>query len=115
MTNLFNRLKQKWGIQSNWDFVIINIVFALAGMTIIYERKPIFHLISITAETPFIVKLIVWLLIVFPCYQINLIVFGALLGQFRFFWEKEKQMGKFLFKLFTRKKKSASSQNTHTS
>jgi len=89
------RLKTKWKINSNWDFIAIMIVFSLAGMTIVYERRPLFHLFGITASTPFWIKFLAWLAVVFPSYQLNLIIYGTLLGQFRFFWEKEKQMGRF--------------------
>jgi hypothetical protein len=33
-----------------------------------------------------------------------LLVYGFIFGQFRFFWEKEKQMVQRIGKLFTRKK-----------
>ena len=106
----FEKLKKKWNIQSNWDFLLINVVFSLAGMSIVFVRKPFFHLVGITPETPFWIKFFVWLLIVFPTYQINLIIFGTLLGQFRFFWEKEKQMGRFFLRLINRQKKVVSRQ-----
>ena len=76
------------------------LVFSLAGMMIVYERRPVFHILGITAATPFWVKFLAWLAVVFPAYQLNLIIFGSLLGQFRFFWEKEKKMGRFLLRAF---------------
>ena len=102
---MFEKLKKKWNIKSNWDFFLINLVFALAGMAIVFVRKPLFHLFGITSQTPFWIKFVTWLAIVFPIYQINLIIFGTLLGQFRFFWEKEKQMGRFFVRLISGKKK----------
>jgi len=100
------RLKKKWNIDSNWDFVLIMVVFSIAGMSIVYVRQPLFHLLGITTATPFWIKFIAWLSIVFPTYQINLIIFGFLLGQFNFFWEKEKQMGRFFLSLLPGKKSS---------
>jgi hypothetical protein len=38
------------------------------------------------------VKVPTYLLLVFPTYQISLMIYGSLLGQFRFFWAKEKAM-----------------------
>jgi hypothetical protein len=90
-----NRLKKKWNIERNVDFFMIMLVFSLAGMMIVYERRPLFHILGITAATPFWIKCLAWLTIVFPTYQINLIIFGFLLGQFSFFWKKEKQLGRF--------------------
>lgn len=103
--NQFEKLKMKWGIQSNWDFFIINLVFAMAGMSVVFVRKPLFPILGITVETPFWIKFFTWLLIVFPTYQLSLLIFGTLLGQFSFFWEKEKQIGRFLVRLFTGTKK----------
>jgi len=95
MKKVFQKLKSKWGIASNWDFFMINVVFAFAGSTIVFERKPIFTFLGITADTPLWIKVLVYIPLIIPLYQLNLIIFGALLGQFRFFWEKEKQLGRY--------------------
>ena len=98
--NYFDHLKKKWNIKSNRDVLVICIVFSLAGMLIIHERKPIFHLFGITKETALWIKICVYLPVVFPLYQINLLIFGFLLGQFSFFWEKEKAMARFIARQF---------------
>jgi len=98
---MLNRLKEKWGIQSNGQFILINCVFALAGMSIVFVRKPLFIILGISEQTPFWIKFCAWLAIVFPSYQINLLLFGFLLGQFNFFWEKEKKIGRYFLRLFT--------------
>jgi len=110
MKKIFERLKLKWGITSNYDFVMINIVFSLAGMLIVYERKPLFDLLGITAQTPFWIKVLVYIPLVIPLYQINLLTFGFLLGQFPFFLKKEKQILKFFGGLFSKKTRTASSK-----
>ena len=103
MPNFAEKLKKKWNITTTRDFYLIMAVFSLAGMFIVYERKPLFHLMGITDHTPFVIKFFCWLLVVFPSYQINLLIFGFLLGQFSFFWEKEKNLVRFL----TGRKKTA--------
>jgi len=90
-----NHLKEKWNIRSNRDFILIMLVFSLAGMMIIHERRPVFHLLGVTEHTPFWLKVILYILTVFPLYQCNLLIFGFLLGQFEFFWAKEKQLVRF--------------------
>lgn len=94
------KMMTKWNVHSIWDFLAIMLVFSLAGMSVVFVRKPFFHLIGITKETPFIIKFFCWLLIVFPSYQLGLLFFGFILGQFEFFWKKEKQMVRFLSKPF---------------
>ena len=107
MLSWIEHLKKKWNVTSNWDLTVIMAVFSLAGMCIVYERRPLFHYFGITEQTPFWIKFLTWLAIVFPSHQINLIIFGFLLGKFPFFWEKEKQMGRFVLRCVSGKKKAA--------
>ena len=100
--NFVSRMKQKWGITSNIDFILIMLVFSLAGMMVSVCRKPIFAFLWITRQTPLWVKVIVYIPLIIPLYQISLIIFGFLLGQFPFFWEKEKRLGKFFLQIFNR-------------
>jgi hypothetical protein len=98
---IVQKLMTKWKITSLWDFTAIMLVFSLAGMFVVRVRKPFFVLIGITKETPFVIKFFCWLLIIFPSYQLGLLIFGFLLGQFSFFWEKEKQMFRAIKRLFS--------------
>ena len=95
---MFDRLKARWGLQSNYQVVAVFLVFSLAGSMILPVRKFLFHLLQYNEQTPFWLKTITWLIIVFPTYQFFLLVFGSLLGQFRFFWEKEKKMAHWLLR-----------------
>ena len=45
-----NKLKQHWNITSNWQLVIIFIVFAITGSTAAYLSKPFTSAIGITKE-----------------------------------------------------------------
>ena len=100
MIQLFEKLKKKWNITSNKDFLLIMLVFSLAGSVIGFERRPIFHALGITEHTHLWVKIIAYLPLIPPIYQLNLLFFGFLLGQFEFFWEKEKRLCKFLASRF---------------
>ncbi len=95
---MFQKLKERWGLTSDFQVIIVMLVFSLAGISILPTRRWIFHLLGYTAHTSFGLKFATWLLIVFPAYQFFLLVYGTLLGQFRFFWEKEKKMGRFLLR-----------------
>ena len=92
---MFDKLKARWGLQTNGQVVAVLLVFSLAGSMILPVRKFVFHLLHFDGATPFWLKTLVWLIVVFPTYQFFLLVFGALLGEFRFFWEKEKKMGRW--------------------
>ncbi len=87
------KLKERWNVTSNWQLTIIFIVFAITGSTAAYLSKPVTSALGITKE-----NLSLWfywpfrLLIIFPVYQIMLVLIGTLLGQFKFFWDFEKKM-----------------------
>ncbi|MDO8581002.1 MAG: hypothetical protein Q7S13_05930 [Candidatus Omnitrophota bacterium] len=104
--SLLSHLKTKWQIQNNWDFLMINVVFAVAGILIGFERKPIFSSLGITQQTPLWVKILIYVPLIVPLYQMNLLIFGFLLGQFPFFWEKEKRLVQFLFRHPSKKYKA---------
>ncbi|MCO6149372.1 DUF6787 family protein [Flavobacterium sp. NRK1] len=97
-------LKQRWGITSNFQFVVIFIVFAITGSTSAYLSKPILAWIGITKQSvsPWFYYPL-YIILIFPVYQILLVSIGFLFGQFKFFWRFEKKMLKslglgFLFK-----------------
>ncbi len=88
-----NKLKERWGISSNWQIVIILIVFSVTGSLASYIGKPILNYFSITPES--FSSFGYWtfrILILFVMYQILLVFFGWVFGQFKFFWNFEKKM-----------------------
>ena len=87
------KLKEKWGITSNFQLVIILIVFSVTGSIAVWIAKPILDFIGLdkSAVSPWIF----WpirIAIIFPTYQILIVIIGALFGQFTFFWNFEKKM-----------------------
>ena len=95
---MFEKLKRKWNITGNAQLIAILVVFSLAGMAITQVRKPLFHVFGIEQATPFWIKTVVYLASIFPLYQVFLLLFGTLLGQFRFFWEKEKALVRWILR-----------------
>lgn len=93
-----NKLKERWGIDSNFQLVIIFIVFGITGSSSVYVGAPILELLSVNkASFPdhflgLTLYYILRILIIFPVYQVLLVVFGFLFGQFKFFWAFEKKM-----------------------
>lgn len=89
------KLKQKWNITSDLDFVLIMLVFSLAGLGVSFSRHFIFALLGLEAAS-FGVKLTVSLLLIVPLYQLSTLVFAFPLGQFGFFWSRQKEMARFI-------------------
>ena len=97
------RLKRKWGISSSFQVVVICVVFSLAGLSITQIRPIVWTLFGFTPDTPMWIKVPTYIVMIFPTYQVMLLLFGTLLGQFSFFWAKEKAMLRFFAKPFRRK------------
>ena len=93
MLSFFQKLKLKWNIQSNFQLFIILLVFSITGSCSLVVAEPILDYFNITGENlnPWIYKPI-RLVLIFPIYQILILIFGALFGQFQFFWNFEKKM-----------------------
>lgn len=89
---MFKRLKEKWEVGSNSQLFVILIVFSLSGSGALMIRKLVFNLINYDPDWPFLLTALIYVLIIVPAYQLMLIVFGTLLGQFYFFWKFEKKI-----------------------
>ncbi|MEO1654278.1 MAG: DUF6787 family protein [Bacteroidota bacterium] len=98
--NWIERLKTRWGLKSAFQVIIVLIVFALTGSTSVYITKPIFALIGVGTNSPLWLKIVLNILIILPIYQVLLLAYGFLFGQFHFFWEFEKKMFRGIARLF---------------
>lgn len=88
------KLKKRWGITSNWQIIVIFIVFAITGSSSLFVTKPVLSFFGIIKEN-FDYSIFYYclkILLVFPVYQVLLIFFGFIFGQFQFFWNFEKKM-----------------------
>ena len=98
------KLKQRWGITSNFQLVMIFVVFAATGSTSAYLSKPVLGWMGITkASMSLWLYYPLYIVLIFPIYQVLLVFFGFIFAQFDFFWAFEKKMLKrlglgFLFK-----------------
>ena len=102
---MFEKLKRRWNIESNFQVVIILIVFTITGSTTVYLKQIIFEWLQITSETPLIIKVPVYVLVILTVYNILLLIVGFIFGQFKFFLEFEK---KFFSRILFRKKQTSS-------
>lgn len=90
---MLKKLKQRWEIQSDFQLILILIVFSITGSTSAWISKPFVEWIGISKDSmPGWLFLILRLIIIFPIYNVILIIIGTLFGQFKFFWAFEKKM-----------------------
>tara|TARA_Y100000766_G_C18638806_1_gene474507 strand:+ start:78 stop:398 length:321 start_codon:yes stop_codon:yes gene_type:complete len=102
-----NKFKNKWGIKSNFQLAIIFLVFGITGSASVFLGEPLLSYLNINEEL-FIdfylgkyIFIFIKIILIFPLYQILLLIFGAIFFQFTFFWNLEKQLLKKIgFKKF---------------
>ena len=95
------KLMQRWQLGSAFQVIIVLVVSACTGFTVLFIKKPILHFLageqgdSVTAS-------VIYYLLILPLYNVILLAYGFLFGQFKFFWEFEKR---FFNRIFRRTKK----------
>ena len=86
------RLKEKWNITTNWQLTVIFIVFAITGSTAAKIAGPVTEAVGVSNDLAWYIYWPIRILMVFPLYQVFLVFFGWLFGEFKFFWNFEKKM-----------------------
>lgn len=89
---MIEKLKERWNVKNGWDVLIILLVFACTGFSVLYVKRALFELIGLTDQTASWLRWTVNILIILPLYQVILLAWGWAWGKFSFFWEFEKRM-----------------------
>ena len=92
----FERMKQRWGV-GPWGVLAILLAFSLAGMTTLRLKAPVLGLFM-PETAPGWLQWTIYLVIMLPIYQLLLLAYGTLLGQFDFFWTKFKAVGRLVIR-----------------
>ena len=96
------KLKERWNVKSTYQVIIILIVFACTGFTVMFIKPVIMDLLFKDGKST-IFSILYWVLIL-PVYNLFLLFYGFIFGQFTFFWEFEKR---FFGRIFGRRKESS--------
>lgn len=86
------RLERRWNVSRVQVFIIL-LVFACTGFTVMFLKRPIVGLFTEDGERSVLFSIIYYILIL-PVYNLILLIYGFVFGQFRFFWEFEKRFFK---------------------
>lgn len=87
------KLKQRWGLTSNFQLVIIILVFAITGTTSSLVSKPILSFLGIERGVMHpVLYWILYIVLILPVYKVLLVCIGTLFGQHAFFWNFVKKM-----------------------
>ena len=82
----FKKLENRWKVDFRWEFIAIFLVFAVTGSSAGRLSNPFMELIDLPREVTN--GWIYWpirILLIFPVYQVLLVIFGWLFGKYRFF------------------------------
>ncbi len=88
---MFKRLQEKWGVSTR-QFWILFIVFGLTGCTTAVLTRYITAWLGMDADTFWVWRLLLRVGMLVFGYQFILLGYGALLGQWGFFWKYEKKL-----------------------
>lgn len=83
--SIIDKLKKRWGVTSGWQVLIILVVFAATGFTILEIKKPVLWLLDYLGIEEGWVRTVIYILLILPIYQVVLLAYGFLFGQFTFF------------------------------
>lgn len=86
------KLKNRWGVKSGWQVLIILCTFALTGFSFLYIKPYLYGFFGIDKASAMWVRILAFFILGLPAYQVILLLWGTLLGQFQFFWNFEKRM-----------------------
>jgi Na+-driven multidrug efflux pump len=105
MPNLLwlERLKKRWQVKNAWQVVIILIVFACTGFTVLFIKRPLLNWLTGDDGNSTIATTLYYIFIL-PLYNVLLLGYGFLFGQFNFFWQFEKRFVERIFTSFRRNK-----------
>ena len=91
------RLMRRWNVDSGFQVIIILIVFACTGFSVMFLKKPITAWLYPDPESSNLIFSILYWVLILPVYNILLLFYGFVFGQFYFFWEFEKRFFKRMF------------------
>lgn len=90
MAGWTDKLKSRWKVESTFQVIIILVVFACTGTTVALIAKPLLHVLFAPDEVP-AWAMVTYYVLILPIYNVFLLCYGFLFGQFSFFWNFEKR------------------------
>ncbi len=95
------KLRARWKLGSALQVVIVLVVFACTGFTVLFIKRPILYFLA-GRQGDTVTASVLYYILILPLYNVILLAYGFLFGQFNFFWEFEKR---FFNRIFGRKKR----------
>ena len=100
-----SKLMQRWKLRSPWQVIVVLLVFACTGFTVLFIKRPLLTFLAGSKGDTTMASVLYYLLIL-PVYNVILLGYGFVFGQFNFFWDFEKRFFKRIFSKFKNNKQS---------
>lgn len=85
-----HRLMERWDLGSVRDVIIVLIVFAFTGTTVLLI-KPYVQGLLMSGDVSSTWSSVIYYILILPVYNLILLIYGFVFGKFRFFWKFEKR------------------------
>jgi hypothetical protein len=92
------KLRQRWQLGSIFQVVVVLVVFACTGITIALIKRPLLLFLFGESAAGSTLVTVLYYIFILPLYNVVLLAYGFLFGQFDFFWKFEKR---FLGRIFS--------------
>ena len=84
-----------------WQVIVVLIVFACTGFSVYFLKRPLLNFLAGERGDTILASVLYYILIL-PIYNVLLLMWGFIFGQFAFFWAFEKR---FFDRIFRHKEK----------
>ena len=89
---MIEKLINLFKVKSLKQLVIVFLVFSITGSLSVVLGEPIINFFFEDGIENNLYFWIIRIIIIFPLYQILLIIIGTIFGEFRYFWRIEKKI-----------------------
>lgn len=96
-SQFIQKLKTRWNLSSGMQVVLVLLVFTCTGISVMFLKDPLYRWVGIDEQTSAWVSIPFYIIAILPAYQIILLFYGFIFGQFSFFWNFEKRMFSHIF------------------
>jgi hypothetical protein len=103
--------KERWGITSTFQFIIINLVFAASGFSILFTKEYIYEWVGLPLNASIGIKILLFIVVVLPLYNIYFLIWSIILGQYQFFIRYQKKILSRFSKLWYKMKPARNSSS----
>ncbi|MEP6645999.1 MAG: DUF6787 family protein [Saprospiraceae bacterium] len=90
------KLQNRWQVKSVLQVILILIVFICTGTTVMLLKPVVKESLFSTSHPTLFTAL--YILFILPIYNVLLLLYGFIFGQFNFFWKFEKRFFRRIFR-----------------